>query len=204
MFIGAYFIFACWLMFASLNSANGKLKISGRIASDFGPNTALVQSFAVGKNFPTQYPHFAGERIRYHFLFWFQAGNLEFLGLDPAWSINLLSIFSMVALLMLTMVLGEMRGAMNFSGVFQRSSSFLVRCHTFRFCVSKSRLQLPFTRSRAWITFFLRFTRTVARLGDSIHRIFLLINGTSQAPLESCCWFWSFWCFDIAPSRLRK
>src|SRR5437773_1470524 len=107
LFIGAYFIFACWLMFASLNSANGKLKISGRISSDFGPNTALVQSFAVGKNFPTQYPHFAGEKIRYHFLFWFQAGNLEFLGLDPAWSINLLSIFSMVALLMLTMVLGE-------------------------------------------------------------------------------------------------
>ena len=89
LFIGAYFIFACWLMFASLNSANGKLKISGRISSDF------------------QYPFFAGEKIRYHFLFWFQAGNLEFLGLDPAWSINLLSIFSMVALLMLTMVLGE-------------------------------------------------------------------------------------------------
>jgi DNA-binding beta-propeller fold protein YncE len=107
IFVGAYFIFACWLMFASLNSTNGKLEISGRIASDFGPNTALVQSFAVGKNFPTQYPHYAGEKIRYHFLFWFQAGNLEFLGLDPAWSINLLSIFSLVSLLMLTMVLGE-------------------------------------------------------------------------------------------------
>ncbi len=107
IFIGLYFIFASWLMFASLNSTNGKLEISGRIASDFGPNTALVQSFAVGKNFPTQYPHFAGQKIRYHFLFWFQAGNLEFLGLDPAWSINLLTIFSLVSLLMLTMVLGE-------------------------------------------------------------------------------------------------
>ena len=107
VFIGAYFILACWLMFATLNSGEGKLQISGLVASDFGPNTSLVQSFAVGKNFPSQYPHFAGVKILIHFLFWFQAGNLEFLGLDPAWSINLLSIFSMVALLILTMVLGE-------------------------------------------------------------------------------------------------
>jgi DNA-binding beta-propeller fold protein YncE len=105
--VSVYFIFACWMMFASLNSTAGKLQIGNNQFSDFGPNTAIMQSFAVGHNFPTEYPHFSGDRIRYHFLFYFQAGNLEFLGLDPAWSLNALSILSLVAMLVLVMVLGE-------------------------------------------------------------------------------------------------
>ena len=72
------------MMFASFTSKGSKLQIANPEYSDFGPNTALMQSFAVGHNFPTEYPHYSGDRIRYHFLFYFQAGNLEFLGLDPA------------------------------------------------------------------------------------------------------------------------
>src|SRR5213079_1570665 len=49
----------------------------------------------------------SGDRIRYHFLFYFQAGNLEFLGLSPVWSLNLLSIVTLVAILTLAMTLGE-------------------------------------------------------------------------------------------------
>ena len=95
------------MMFASFNTKAGKLQIANPEYSDFGPNTALIQSFAVGHNFPTEYPHFSGDRIRYHFLFYFQAGNLEFLGLDPAWSLNLLSITTLVAMLVIVMTLGE-------------------------------------------------------------------------------------------------
>src|SRR5438094_6322998 len=105
--IAGYFVLVSWMMFASFRSTAGKLHISNPEYSDFGPNTAIMQSFAVGHNFPTEYPHFSGDRIRYHFLFYFQAGNLEFLGLDPAWSLNLLSILTIVALLMLVMALGE-------------------------------------------------------------------------------------------------
>src|SRR5882724_1279757 len=105
--VGVYFIFACWMMFASLNSTAGRLQIGNNQFSDFGPNTAIMQSFAVGHNFPTEYPHFSGDRIRYHFLFYFQAGNLEFLGLDPVWSLNLMSIGTLVAMLILVMALGE-------------------------------------------------------------------------------------------------
>ncbi len=94
-------------MFASFNTSGGKLRIANPEYSDFGPNTALIQSFAVGHNFPTEYPHFSGDRIRYHFLFYFQAGNLEFLGLNPAWSLNLLSISTLVAMLVIVMTLGE-------------------------------------------------------------------------------------------------
>jgi hypothetical protein len=107
LFIVGYAVLVSWMMFASFTSGGGKLKIANAQYSDFGPNTAIIQSFAVGHNFPTEYPHFSGDRIRYHFLFYFQAGNLEFLGLDPAWSLNLLSIITLVAMLVLAMVLGE-------------------------------------------------------------------------------------------------
>src|SRR5882724_6207795 len=107
LFIVGYMVLVSWMMFASFNSEGSKLKISNSQYSDFGPNTAIMQSFAVGHNFPTEYPHFSGDRIRYHFLFYFQAGNLEVLGLDPAWSLNLLSITTLVAMLVLVMVLGQ-------------------------------------------------------------------------------------------------
>src|SRR5438128_5507001 len=105
--IAAYVVLVSWMMFASFSSSNGNLRIANPQYSDFGPNTAIMQSFAVGHNFPTEYPHFSGDRIRYHFLFYFQAGNLEFLGLNPVWSLNLLSIVTLVAMLILAMTLGE-------------------------------------------------------------------------------------------------
>ena len=107
LLIALFFAFVTWMMFATANSTGGKLQIGNNEYSDFGPNTAIIQSFAVGHNFPTEYPHFSGERIRYHFLFYFLAGNLEFLGFDPAWSLNLVSIFSVVSMLILVMALGE-------------------------------------------------------------------------------------------------
>src|SRR5438034_2539070 len=105
--IAGYVALVSWMMFASFNSTGSKLQISNAQYSDFGPNTAIMQSFAVGHNFPTEYPHFSGDRIRYHFLFYFQAGNLEFLGLNPAWSLNLLSITTLVSMLVILMSLGE-------------------------------------------------------------------------------------------------
>jgi DNA-binding beta-propeller fold protein YncE len=107
LLIAGYVVLVSWMMFASFNSSDGILRIANPEYSDFGPNTAIMQSFAVGHNFPTEYPHFSGDRIRYHFLFYFQAGNLEFLGLSPVWSLNLLSIVTLVAMLTLAMTLGE-------------------------------------------------------------------------------------------------
>jgi DNA-binding beta-propeller fold protein YncE len=107
LLIAGYVVLVSWMMFASFNAKGSTLQIANPEYSDFGPNTALIQSFAVGHNFPTEYPHFSGDRIRYHFLFYFQAGNLEFLGLNPAWSLNLLSITTLVAMLVIVMTLGE-------------------------------------------------------------------------------------------------
>ena len=107
MILGGFLILASWMMFATLDSKDGILLIGNNEWSDFGPNTAIIQSFAVGHNFPTQYPHFSGETIRYHFLFYFQAGNLSYLGLSLAWSLNLLSILTQVCMLALVMALGQ-------------------------------------------------------------------------------------------------
>ncbi len=108
LLIIGYVVLVSWMMFASFSSSDGSLRIANAQYSDFGPNTAIIQSFAVGHNFPTEYPHFSGDRIRYHFLFYFQAGNLEFLGLNPVWSLNLLSIVTLAAMLIVVMTLGEM------------------------------------------------------------------------------------------------
>lgn len=104
--IGVFFVAACWQMFSTFNMADGKLRIANHQWSDFGPNVAISQSFALGHNFPTEYPHFSGERILYHFLYYFQIGNLEYLGLNPALSNNFLSILSIVSMLILVMTLG--------------------------------------------------------------------------------------------------
>ena len=100
-------LFACWLMFATLGFKDGQFQIAFKAWTDFGANVSLTQSFALGKNFPPQHPFFPGEFIRYHFLFWFQSGNLEFLGLNPVWSINLLSVLSLIALIVLIATFGE-------------------------------------------------------------------------------------------------
>lgn len=94
-------------MFGTLTLRGGDIRLASVVWNDFGPNLALMQSFALGHNFPTEYPYFIGEPIRYHFLFWFQAGNLEFLGLSLAWALNLLSVLSLLALLLSITALGQ-------------------------------------------------------------------------------------------------
>lgn len=104
--VGAIFLFVCWMMFATFDMTDGRLQIAHHQWSDFGSNVSIMQSFALGSNFPTEYPHYSGEHIHYHFLFYFQAGNLEYLGLSPSTSNDVLSVLSMVSMLILVMTLG--------------------------------------------------------------------------------------------------
>ena len=75
---------------------------------DFNLQSAIAQSFALGHNFPTESPYYAGQPIHYDFLFYFQAGNLEFLGLNLAWSVDVLSVLGLTSMLALAMALGEL------------------------------------------------------------------------------------------------
>jgi len=141
VWLGACLVFACWLMFATLGFKDGQFQIAFKAWTDFGANVSLTQSFALGKNFPPQHPFFPGEFIRYHFLFWFQTGNLEFLGLNPVWSINLLSLLSLLALMILIATLGEV--------LFK--SRVVGRLGASLFFFSSSLSYLPFLRSQSGI-----------------------------------------------------
>jgi sugar lactone lactonase YvrE len=108
LMLGIWLVFASWMMWASLTiSKDGVLHMAVRQWSDFGATLAIVQSFAIGHNFPPEYPHFAGPPLSYHFLFHFQSANLEWLGLKLHNSFNLLSALSFVCLAILIMTLGE-------------------------------------------------------------------------------------------------
>jgi DNA-binding beta-propeller fold protein YncE len=150
--LAMYFALACWIMFATFGYKDGKLVISGLVWTDFGPHTALIQSFAVGHNFPTEYPFFANAPIRYHFLFFFQAGNLEFLGLNIAWSLNILSTVTMVCMLALVMSLGQL--------LF--NSRTVGRIGSALFFFSGSLASISFIRSQPSVTQALRvITRSI-------------------------------------------
>lgn len=93
--------FVSYFMIHSFRVDNGVMKIGWSVYSDFGPHLSMIRSFSLGNNFPTEYPHYADGHVRYHFMFQFLAGNLEFLGLRIDWAFNLPSILSMVTFLTL-------------------------------------------------------------------------------------------------------
>lgn len=137
--IAVCLVIAIRLMFATLSFTDGNFEFAIKSWSDFGPHLSLAQSFALAQNFPTEHPFFPGEAIRYHFLFWFQAANLSFLGVNLVWSINLLSALTLVALLILIMTFAEI--------LF--NSRIVARISAFLFFFSSSSLSyIPFLASQ--------------------------------------------------------
>ena len=68
---------------------------------DFSPHTAMIRSFSFHNNFPTQYPHYGGVDVKYHFMFQFYAGILEYLGMRIDIAFNLISAASLWAFLVM-------------------------------------------------------------------------------------------------------
>jgi len=60
-FITGFFLIASYLTFGTLWLKDGTARMAFVVWNDFGPNLSLMQSFAMGHNFPTEYPHFIGE-----------------------------------------------------------------------------------------------------------------------------------------------
>jgi DNA-binding beta-propeller fold protein YncE len=107
--LGALFAATCVVLIGTLYvDKQGRIRLSGIQVSDFGPQLAIAQDSALGHNFPTQSPYYAGEAIHSDFRFYFQAGNLEFLGLNLAWSVDVLSVLVLTSTLALVMALGEL------------------------------------------------------------------------------------------------
>ena len=104
-FVLIAFAFVSYLMFLTLHCKDGSTYVGFSVFSDFAPHLGMIRSFSASNNFPTQYAHFAGEDIRYHFMFQFMVGNLEFLGMRLDYAFNIPSILGLVAVYMLLFVL---------------------------------------------------------------------------------------------------
>lgn len=92
-------IYAVWLFYSTFYQAGGMYHAGATVHSDLGPHTALMSSFANGQNIPTEYPHFAGDGIRYHFFFYYFAAILNQLGLGFVTALNLPSILAFISML---------------------------------------------------------------------------------------------------------
>ena len=78
-------------------------------ASDFASQLVIAQNFAFGHDFPTGVSSITlVSQLTTQFPFFFQAGNLEFLGLNLAWSVDVLSVLGLTSMLALVMALGEL------------------------------------------------------------------------------------------------
>lgn len=94
-------VFVTWMMFYVFHMKDGILYSGFSVFGDYAPHTAMMRSFSRGNNFPTQYPHYGGQDVKYHFMFQFLVGNLEYLGMRIDIGYNLVSILSLVGFLMI-------------------------------------------------------------------------------------------------------
>ena len=112
---------ATFLMTYTYRMSDGYLMAGVSTFSDLSPHTAMVSSFSNGFNFPTQYMHFSGDGIQYHFLFYFFAGMLNYGGLPIDIALNTLSIICMVSALvligLLAVLLSGKKGAFLFAPI---------------------------------------------------------------------------------------
>ena len=100
IFFSVLFVFLTWLMFYVFYIKDGILYSGFTVFGDYAPHTAMMRSFSLQNNFPTQYPHFGGQDVKYHFMFQFLVGNLEFLGLRLDIAYNSVSVFALLGFLM--------------------------------------------------------------------------------------------------------
>ncbi len=171
-------IAATFLMFYTYR-INGHTLLNGSSTfSDLSPHTAMVSSFGKGFNFPTQYMHYSGDGIKYHFLFYFLAGTLQYLGLPIDYALNLPSIMAMICALVLLGLLAVL--------ISSRRAAFLVAP------------LLVFFRSSLNVFYHIKeITATGATTSQAVNEI-----------LKSSIWYavtdydgWGIWAINVYPNQ---
>ncbi len=97
-------LFLLFFFYRTLYISDGTANVGLSVFSDFAVHIGLERSFSFGNNFPTAYPHYAGSDIRYHFMFQFMCGNLEYLGFGIDHAFNIPSFLGMLSACMLLYV----------------------------------------------------------------------------------------------------
>ena len=111
-------VFTSILMFWTFFVKNNNLYVGYTIFGDFSPHLSMVRSFSKGNNFPTWYTFYSGIDVKYHFMFLFLVGNLEFLGMRIDYAFNIPSIMGMVFVYMLLYALTVKISGKRKAGVF--------------------------------------------------------------------------------------
>lgn len=94
-------------MWFTFQYKDGQFVMRSRLWSDFAAHLPMIRSFSYGSNIPPEYPQFANEPTRYHFLFYFLVGLIERMGFNIALSLNALSILGFTALLIMIFKIAE-------------------------------------------------------------------------------------------------
>ncbi len=93
-------IFSTWMMTKTFHSnAAGELFVGSNNVFDFGYSVGLMRSMSWGANIPFSSPFFAGLPLLYHFFFNYWTAIWEYFGVPTVWAINIPSIMSFSALL---------------------------------------------------------------------------------------------------------
>jgi DNA-binding beta-propeller fold protein YncE len=107
--LGALFGAACISLVGTLYvNKQGLLRVSMAESGNLAPQLSIAQTVALSQSFAAELPKMLAHGARYQFLFYLQAGNLEFLGLNLAWSIDVLSVLGVTSMLALVMAFGEL------------------------------------------------------------------------------------------------
>lgn len=101
LYCGILLVFLTWIMCYVFHIRDGVLYSGYTVYGDYAPHTAMMRSFSWGNNYPTQYPHYGGADVKYHFMFQFLTGNLEYLGMRLDVAYNVVSVLSLLGFLML-------------------------------------------------------------------------------------------------------
>lgn len=105
LLLAAVVALAMILMWKTFYIRDNSVHVGYTVFSDFSPHLGMIRSFSHANNFPTAYSHYGGEDIKYHFMFQFLAGNLEYLGLRLDYAFNIPSIISLVSAFIMLYIL---------------------------------------------------------------------------------------------------
>lgn len=102
--VGAGVFAMAFLLFErsfSYDAAHNVFLIESNLYQDAGAHIPMIRHFSLSRNFLPEVPFYAGAGLLYHFMFDFYAGILEYLGVRIDLAFNLISAFSIAALLYL-------------------------------------------------------------------------------------------------------
>lgn len=169
---------SAFLMLYTFRISGSELLVGASVFSDLSPHTAMTSSFGVGFNYPTQYMHFSGDGIQYHFFFYALCGTLQYLGFPIDWAINLPSILVMVCAFLL---LGT--AAVLFS---RRISTFLIAPVLVLF--------------RSSFNFFIELKKCIAAgqtIPSAVKAFILSSEWYDTTPYDK----WGIWAINVYPNQ---